>query len=133
MSFHGEISFKVVDKQSLEVNFCSNIPPTKVVCKGDMIALGRKSFKNIWYYKLEFTGEKEYNKKLDQMINQLYAEREYVHNLIDRYEIVDINVYIISDFAQIGYSLDNNLFEKIASIGCAINFHILSFGGALEE
>ena len=45
----------------------------------------------------------------------------------------EIDIYIRSDLAQIGFSLPDGLLKRLALSGCALNFHILSFGMAAEE
>ena len=45
----------------------------------------------------------------------------------------EIDIYIRSELAQIGFSLPDGLLKRLALSGCALNFHILSFGMAAEE
>ena len=52
MNFNGEIVFDIADDEHIEVDFGVKILPTKVVNKGDMVALGRKAPKTGGYMKL---------------------------------------------------------------------------------
>lgn len=46
MNFYGEIVFEIANDKQIEVDFGAKILPTKVVAKGDVVALGRKVYKN---------------------------------------------------------------------------------------
>ena len=128
MEFNGEVVFDIADEGQIEVDFGTNILPTKVVNKGDTIALGRKAPKYRWMYEIKYSCEREYLNSLEKMLNQLCERREYVNHLTKIYEEVCINVYIRSDFAEIGYSLSNHILKKISVLECVLNFHVLSFG-----
>ena len=43
-----------------------------------------------------------------------------------------INVYIRSDFAEIGYSIPSNILKKLSLLDCPLNFSILSFGMVID-
>jgi len=130
---NGEIAFVISDSQALDISFHSGILPTKIVNKGDGIALGRKALQNRWLSIIKFNGQEEYLEKLEVMVNQLYDERDYITQLKAMYETVSIDIYIRSEFAEIGYSLPHTIFKKLALIDCTMNFAILSFGLAPEE
>lgn len=133
MVINGEIVFEIADVKYIEVDFGTEIIPTKIVNKGDIVALGRKAPKYKWIYEIKYDGEKEYFNSLDKMVNQLCERKEYINQLTSRYEEVSINVYIRSDFAEIGYSLPNSILKKLSLLECTLNFEILSFGMALDE
>lgn len=126
--FNGEIVFDIADIKHLKVDFRSGIIPTKIVNKDDLVALGRKAPKNRWIYKMVYSGEKEYLESLDKMISQLCKEKEYINELTRVYEEVSINIYIRSDFGEIGYCIPNYIIKKMSLLDCALNFKILSFG-----
>lgn len=130
MEFHGEIVFAIADTKQIEVDFGTDILPTKVVNKGDVIALGRKAPKYRWMHKVQYSGEKEYLNNLDRMLTQLCANREYVNGLTKQYEEVSITINIRSDYAQIGYSLPNHILREMSLLECSFHFEILSFGMA---
>ena len=133
MSFHGEIVFSITDDRHIDVDFGSRFQPAKMVQKGDVIALGRRAPKYRWIYKAEYGDEEQFLVRLDQITDQLCEKRDYVNQLIESYEKVEIDIYIRSDLAQIGFSLPDGLLKRLALSGCALNFHILSFGMAAEE
>ena len=65
---------------------------------------------------------------MDSLINKMVKKKGYIKELIRIYEEVSINVYIRSDYAEIGYSLPVNIIKKIAELECPLNYSILSFG-----
>lgn len=65
MNFYGEIVFEIADDKQIEVDFGAKILPTKVVAKGDVVALGRKVPKKRWMYKVKYEDEGEYLETLD--------------------------------------------------------------------
>lgn len=114
MKFHGSITFAIADEKNIDADFGADIIPTKTVKKGDVIFRGKKAPKNRWKYILEFENEEEYYSNLERMINQLCERSEYVNQLTKIYEEVSINIFIGSDFAQIGFALPNHILKKIA-------------------
>ncbi len=128
--FNGEIVFDIADTKHLEVDFGSEMMPTKIVNKGDVVALGRKAPKNRWEYKIAYSGEKEYLESLHKMVSQLCNKKEYVNELTRTYEEVSINIYMRSEFAEIGYSIPSYILKEMSLLDCALNFNILSFGMA---
>ncbi len=130
--FNGEISFEVADVEYVEVDLGTEIKPSKIVNKGDVVVLGRKAPKYKWIYEIKYNGEEEYFNGLDKMLNQLCERKEYINQLTSRYEEVSINVYIRSDFAEIGYSIPSHILKKLSLLDCPLNFSILSFGMVID-
>ncbi len=130
--FNGEISFEVADVEYVEVDLGTEIKPSKIVNKGDVVVLGRKAPKYKWIYEIKYNGEEEYFNGLDKMLNQLCERKEYINQLTSRYEEVSINVYIRSDFAEIGYSIPSHILKKLSLLDCPLNFSILSFGMGID-
>lgn len=133
MEFHGSITFDISDEKSIDVDFGEDIIPTKTVRKGDVIFRDRRAPKNRWMYILEFENEEEYYPNLERMIDQLCKRSEYVNQLTKIYEEVSINIFIGSDFAQIGFVLPNHILKKIALLDCEVSIEIISFGMVEEE
>lgn len=133
MEFHGSITFDISDEKSIDVDFGEDIIPTKTIRKGDVIFRERRAPKNRWMYILEFENEGEYYPNLERMIDQLCKRSEYVNQLTKIYEEVSINIYIGSDFAQIGFVLPNHILKKIALLDCGVSIEIISFGMVEEE
>ena len=133
MEFNGEVVFEIADINHIEVDFGTDLLPTQIVNKGDVVTLGRKAPKFRWMYEIKYNDEKEYLNSLEKMLNQLCENREYVNHLTKIYEEVNINVYIRSDFAEIGYSIPNLILKKMSLLECALNFEILSFGMATNS
>ena len=131
MYYNGDVLFAVSDVEDIIVNFENEILPTKVVKKGDVIALGKRAPKNRWMYQKTFDNEKEYILKLTEFVERLYEKKEYVKQLKERYHDVSISIYIRSDYGQLGYSLPNSIIKKMGEIGCDVYFDILSFGQVL--
>lgn len=133
MKFHGSITFAIADEKNIDADFGADIIPTKTVKKGDVIFRGKKAPKNRWKYILEFENEEEYYSNLERMINQLCERSEYVNQLTKIYEEVSINIFIGSDFAQIGFALPNHILKKIALLDCELSIEIISFGMVEDE
>lgn len=126
--FNGEIVFDIADAKHLEVDLGAQVIPTKIVNKGDVVALGRKAPKNRWLYKISFGNEKEYLESLEKMINQLSDKADYINELTKTYEDVSIVIYIRSDFAEIGCSIPSHILKKLSLLDCPLDFSIFSFG-----
>ncbi len=133
MRFNGEIVFGIADANPIKVDFGGDILPTKTIDKGSIVALGRKAPKYRWTYILKYNNEKEYLECLEKMISQLCEKSDCVNQLTKIYDEVYINIYIRSDFAEIGFSLPNNILKKMSLLECTVNFVILSFGMATDE
>ncbi len=131
--FNGEIVFEIADAGHIEVDLGTEIKPSRIVNRGNVVALGIKAPKNKWIYEIKYNGEEEYFKGLDKMINQLCERKEYINQLIRRYEEVDIHIYIRSDFAEIGYLVPSHIIKKLSLLDCTLNFSILSFGMAIND
>ena len=98
-----------------------------------IVAFGRKARKYRWTYILKYNNEKEYLECLEKMISQLCEKSDCVNQLTKIYDEVYINIYIRSDFAEIGFSLPNNILKKMSLLECTVNFAILSFGMVPDE
>lgn len=132
MMFHGEIVFDIADEEHVEVDLGAEIIPTKIVKKGDVVALGRKAPKNRWMYKISYGNEKEYLESLEKMANQLSDKAEYVNKLARTYEEVSIIINMRSEFAEIGCSIPSHILKKLSVLDCPLNFSVLSFGMAIN-
>lgn len=44
-----------------------------------------------------------------------------------------MNIYIRSEFAEIGFALPSSIIKKMSLIECSLNFEIFSFGMAINE
>lgn len=128
MNFCGEIVFSITDDDCIEVDFGTDIMPTKIIHKGDIIILRKKAPKNRWIYELKYNNEKEFIESLEKILNQLCNKRKYIKYLGEIYDEVNFSIYVRSEFAQIGFSLPSYILKKISSLDCTLNFDILSFG-----
>ena len=130
--FNGEIVFAIADIEHLKVDFGTEIVPTKIVNKDDLVVLGRKAPKNKWMYKIAYGNEKEYLESLENMVNQLCSKAEYVNELVRTYEEVSIVIYVRSEFAEIGYAIPSHILKKLSLLDCSFDFSILSFGMVID-
>ena len=71
--------------------------------------------------------------RFGKLADQLLRNGKYVNELINTYERVSINIYIRSDYAELGYSLPVGMIKKLALLECPVNYSILSFGMAVCE
>lgn len=51
MYFNGDIVLGISDQSYTDVDFGKDILPTKVINKGDVIALGRRAVRHKWMHK----------------------------------------------------------------------------------
>ena len=130
---NGEIVFCISDNETLEINMGTEILPTKVINKGDVIALGRRAPMNKWMFKIAYDGETEFITSLEKMVNQLYNVKEYVNELIQRYAEVNLMINMRSEFAEMGCSIPSDIIKKISELNCSLDFRILSFGMAINS
>ena len=130
--FNGEIVFDIADEKSLDIDFGDGLKATKLVHRGDVIALGRKAPKNRWMYKVSFNDVDEYAKKMNDVANKLCSKADYINELIETYDEVGITVYMRSDYAEMGYSISPETMKKLAMLNCPLDFSIISFGMAEE-
>lgn len=124
----GEIVFCIADEQHLDIDFGKMLLPTRIVQKGEVIALQKKAPKNQWIYRRRFKNEKEYLGNLEKVVSLLYKHREYILRLKNIYEEISITIYIRSDYAQIGFSLPSKILGQIAQLNLSLHFDLLSFG-----
>lgn len=78
--FNGEIVFVIADVNCIVVDFGPEMVPTKIVNKGDVVALGRKAPRNRWIYEIRYNGEEEYLQGLDKMASQLCQKKNILMN-----------------------------------------------------
>ena len=128
MEFYGEVVFSIADEKPIVVDFGEEVLPTKIVNKGKLVALGRRAPKNKWNYEIEYNGETEFLESLEKLLAVLCKRKDYISQLTQLYEEVSINAYIRSDWGQISYSLQSKLMKELASLDCAVNFDVLSYG-----
>ncbi len=133
MNCNGEIVFDVADDNPIEVNFGEDMLPTRIINKGDVLALGMRAPKYKWIYEIKYNDEQEYIESLEKMIDKLCKRKEYIKELMAIYDEVYITIYIRSEFAQIGYSLPSHILKKASSLGCTLHFDILSSGMVIDE
>lgn len=126
MEMYGEIVFAIADKKNIDVEF--DIQPTRIVKKGEVVALGRKAPKNKWMYIVKFSEEKEMLEKIEALTDLMISKKDSIVQIIDKYESVSMDVYLRTISAQIGFSMPTNILKKLAELGCTVNFNILSFG-----
>ena len=129
--FNGEIVFTIVDENQLEVDM--GMSPTKVVKKGDIIAIGKVAQKNKWMYKITYDNEEEFVFSLEKMINKLLSKVQYVNELVNLHEEVGIVIYVRSEFGQIGYRIPRHILSKISLLNCSLEFNVVSFGMVIDD
>ena len=120
--------FAIADDGCIKVEFDEQIVPTKIVQKGDKIAIGKKAPKNKWMYKISFNDEDEFIESLEKMITLLYKYKEYIDYLKTIYEEVKVTIYIRSDYAEIGFSLSSDIIKKMSLLGCTFNLKYYHLG-----
>jgi hypothetical protein len=79
---------------------------------------------------LKFVGSDDLVVQLKRLISDLNSKLNTIHAIASICEDISINIYIRSEYGQIGYSIPQSVLYPLAELGLDINFHILSFGGA---
>ena len=116
---NDEIDFDEISKNIL-------LKPSKVIIKGQLIALGRKSLEDRWIYSVDFQ-ENDFREKVNLFLATLILYQCYIQDLSNRIS-VELNFYFNSDMGQLGYTLDRKQVRQIQKMGLNVSFHILSQG-----
>ena len=131
---HGEVVFSVADdKKEVMVDFGTEIEPTKIVRKGDIVLGNRVAPNNIWMYQESFDTNEQFLPVFEDLLCKLIGRGKYIKELLQKYNNVSLKVYLRSDFGQLGFVIPPQLIDQINRIGCSLEIDILSGGGVLDE
>ncbi len=127
----GRIVFSIRDDKLDFKKVSSNleIEPTKTIEKGQKITSSRIAKFDIWRFEKEYSTLDNISEILEQLLDELNENREYVCLLKNECEYVGLTCYIVTDFGQIGISISNSSIEKLSALGIGIDFDIISYGG----
>ena len=129
MYFDGEYCFSLSDSNEIDENIDAIIgfEPTQVIKKGESITSKRVAPYNIWMYLLEFDST-NFDYVTEIFAQRLSRFKDNIKSIIPRYERVEIDIYVRSEYGQFGFTICNNELAELSTMGLNINFHILSFG-----
>ncbi|NDI35101.1 DUF4279 domain-containing protein [Chengkuizengella sediminis] len=126
----GRIVFSIREDELDFKKVSSNIgiKPTKTIKKGQKITSSRIAKFDIWRFEKEYSTLDNISEVLEELIDELNKNREYVVLLKNQYEYVGITCYLVTDFGQIGISMSSSSIEKLNALGIGIDFDIISYG-----
>lgn len=133
MEITGSFAFAIIDEQIDFDEISENIllTPTKVIKKGQLIALNKTAPFDIWSYEIKIVSL-EIAEELESLITQLLPYSDFIKSFGNKYRQVVINCYLRSELGQIGIDIPSGIVDKLAQLGIGFSFHILSFGGVEE-
>lgn len=88
--------------------------------------------KDTWIYKVEYRSIKDHDLSIE--INKALAsfldkfEKINYHELKKSSDEAYVTIYVCSDNAQIGFTLDNKLMQRLYNLGIDIEYSIMSMG-----
>ena len=86
--------FAIADDGCIKVEFDEQIVPTKIVQKGDKIAIGKKAPKNKWMYKISFNDEDEFIELGAYTIEEL-KEKIFSGEIEDAKTVSSLMAYVV--------------------------------------
>ena len=108
------------------INKLIGLSPDRIIKKGEEMSLKKISLEDKCIYKLKFQSN-DFNEKVNIFLCSLMKSKENFDNVIEIAN-VELNIYINSNFGQIGYTLTKDNICKLYELGIDVQFHILSFG-----
>ena len=132
MSVNGEIVFSISDF-NLEFQEIKNnilINNYAIIRKGQSIGIlkDKKAPYDIWSCEIELSELDSINDKLLELLKALLPYSIFINKISHRYQQVCVDIYLRSEYGQIGFSLNKEIYSFLDRLGVQINFHILSFG-----
>lgn len=132
MDISGSFVFSIGDTKLDFNNIQDNllIKPTKIIKKGQMIGKMEniEAPYDIWSYEIAITDSENIFNDLSLLLDNLLPCSTFIKEVISTYKNVVISCYLRSDYAQIGFQLNNEIITKLEQLGLCLDFHILSFG-----
>lgn len=125
---NGNISLSIMSEEN-KLDFIDSlldIKATKIIHKGDIIAVKRISQNNIWLYSIKFD-ENQYNETIEIFMKRLIKSIDIIKELKKKY-IVTLTLYVRSEFAQMGICLDKSIIKMVSQLDLDLEIDILSFG-----
>lgn len=125
---NGNISLSIMSEEN-KLDFIDSlldIKATKMIHKGDIIALKRISQNNIWLYSIKFD-ENQYNETIEIFMKRLIKSIDIIKELKKKY-IVTLTLYVRSEFAQLGICLDKSIIKMVSQLDLDLEIDVLSFG-----
>ena len=130
MDFHGEIVFSIKNNKEFQTDFTKliGLNPTKVINRGHKVTSFLTAEYYLWLYRIDFQDHCSFNKNLLFLCQMLRGKNKAVESALNNYISTTINIYIRSEYAQIGFSIPKEVTNYINELGLDIDIHILSFG-----
>lgn len=125
---NGNISLSIMSEEN-KLDFIDSlldIKATKIIHKGDIIALKKISQNNIWLYSIKFD-ENQYNETIEIFMKRLIKSIDIIKELKKKYSVT-LTLHVRSEFAQMGICLDKSIIKMVSQLDLDLEIDILSFG-----
>lgn len=127
----------IVRGENLNLNAIESIvhtPPSRFIPKNSGKPF--KATKDTWIYKEEFCAidEKQLSGKIEEAISSYLCKFENINipELKSLSEETYVTIYLSSNYAQIGFTVNNDFMKRLYDLGLEVEFSILSMGEADE-
>lgn len=125
---NGNISLSIMSEEN-KLDFIDSlldIKATKIIHKGDIIALKKISQNNIWLYSIKFD-ENQYNETIEIFMKRLIKSIDIIKELKKKYSVT-LTLHVRSEFAQMGICLDKSIIKMVSQLDLDLEIDVLSFG-----
>ncbi|MHA6530806.1 DUF4279 domain-containing protein [Paenibacillus sp. BAC0078] len=133
----GEFSFSIyADSLDFEeISAMLSSAPSRIIKKGQIVAQAsqRKVPFDSWHLKEKFLEDTAPEAALTRLLDKLLPYREEISKLQQKYERVNLNAYLRSEYGQMGIDLPLETVRALGELGLGLSVHILSFGGVELE
>jgi len=127
---HISFSLRISD-ENLNFEMLENklgISHTKVIKKGQLVLVDKKSSQDVWIYKKKAKSVGNLSESLISFLNEILPHSEYLKEIKETYDEVNLSCFLRSDFGQMGFELTADTIKLLEKLNLSIDFHILSFG-----
>lgn len=130
MDIQGEstLSFKNSRLNAAQISEILKIDASKTICKGKPIHRNaiRISQNDIWILKEKIQSDELPFYSLKRLLEKLSSQK--VWEIAQQSEEASLNLYLRSEFGQIGFKVDPEVLEMLSLFKLPLEVHILSFG-----
>lgn len=118
------ISGEKLDLKEIKENI--ELDPNRVIKIGQKLPLENIAKCNRWIYEQKFY-EYNFEEIMGDFINNIFPFKASIKEFSEMND-VDLNIYINSDYGQLGFSLSTEVIKELEDLSLKLNFHILSYG-----
>ncbi|MFD2671782.1 DUF4279 domain-containing protein [Marinicrinis sediminis] len=106
------------------------LEPTNTVNKGTLISksLHKSAPYDLWTYEIEIIESDTISEAIVTIYELLASRLDKFEELCLHHEVM-LNLYLQSDYAQLGFELSQKAIDCLKKLNIKVDFHILSWGG----